>query len=163
MQPLIRAATASGVAAVLVVRASREVSSRQPHTGAQLARRDRVPLEDFGATPGDVGPPSDLVAQADGSELGTAVEVDRMTADGLRHLGGGTADFGGGKMPGMAAPLASFTASADPIGSIVAGVTKVYGEASGRSTIGGAAEPTADGIAAQPKVAAREQGWIPVA
>ena len=65
MQPLIRAATTSGVAAALAVRASREVSSRQPHAGARLAQPDRVPLEDVGATPGDVRPPSDLVAQAD--------------------------------------------------------------------------------------------------
>ena len=126
------------------------------------AGRDRILVEDFGATPGDARPHSALVAQADESELRTAVEVHRMTPDGLRHLGGGTTDFGGGKVPGMAAPLALFTAMANPIGSIVAGATKVYGEASGRSTVEDAAERRRrDRRAAQ--VAAQEQGWIPVA
>src|SRR3954447_9388150 len=65
--------------------------------------------------------------------------------------------------PGRRGGPGPFFATAHPIGSIVAGATEVYGEASGRSTIEGAAERTADGIAAQPEVVAREQGWMPAA
>ena len=115
MQRLIRAATKSDVAAALAVHASSEVTSRQPRTGAPLARPDRILVEGFGATPGDVRPDSDLVAQANWSELRMAVELHRMTPDGLHHLGCGTANSGG-KLPGTAAALALFTATANPVG-----------------------------------------------
>jgi hypothetical protein len=214
--------------------ASTKVTSRQPYTGAALARPDRILVYDFGATPGDVAPDSDLAAEAAGAtpetpadvevgrklgaeiarqltldlqnmglpavqaagaapprpndiaikgnfysvdqgskgkrvllgfgsgaaELRTAVEVYQMTPTGLRHLAGGTTDSGGGKTPGMVMPLAVFAATANPIGLIVVGATKVYGERSGKNTVEGAAKRTADEIAAQLKVGAKKQGWI---
>jgi hypothetical protein len=94
------------------------------------------------------------------AELRTAVEVYRMTPEGLRHLGGGTGTSGGGKAPGVVAPLALFAATRNPIGLIVVGATKVHGEKSGSNTIEGAAKRTADAIAARLKVGAQKQGWI---
>ncbi len=94
------------------------------------------------------------------SELKTVVEGYRMTAEGLRKLGGGEVASGGNKMPGMVVPLAVAAATANPIGLIVVGGMKVYGEASGSSTVEGRAKATADEIAAELKVAAEKQGWI---
>ena len=94
------------------------------------------------------------------AELRTAVEVYRMTPEGLRHLGGGASDSGGGRSPGMVAPLAVYAATANPLGLIVVGATKLYGEKSGKGTIEGTAKRTADAIAARLKVGAQRQGWI---
>jgi Domain of unknown function (DUF4410) len=236
MRPLIRAALALLVLAALAGCASTKVTSRQAYNGAQLPRPNRILVENFGATPSDVPPSSELGAEAAGAEpqtpedielgrklgaeiarqltvdiqnmglpavqavgqtpqpgdivikgnfygieegstgkrvllgfgsgaaeLRTAVEVYQMTPTGLRSLAGGTTNSGGGKTPGMVMPLAVFAATANPIGLIVVGATKVYGEKSGRSTIEGAAKRTADEIAAQIKVGAEKQGWIPAA
>src|SRR4051794_3258123 len=237
MRPLTRAALALFALAALAGCASTKVTSRQAYNGAQLARPDRILVENFGATASDVPPNPELGAEAAGAEpqtpqdvevgrklgaevarqltldlqdmglpavqavgaapprpgdivikgnfygieegstgkrvllgfgsgaaeLRTAVEAYQMTPDGLRHLAGGTTDSGGGKTPGMVMPLAVLAATANPIGLIVVGATKVYGEKSGRSTIEGAAKRTADEIAAQIKVGAEKQGWIPAA
>ena len=81
--------------------------------------------------------------------------------DSLRHLAGGTTDSGGGKTPGMAAPLAvrAATATANPLGLIVVGGVKLHGEMTGSNTIEGAAKRTADVIAARVKAGAERQGW----
>ena len=71
------------------------------------------------------------------SELQTAVEGFQMTNQGLRKLGSGTVDSGGNKTPGMAAPAALAIASGNPLGLIISGGMKVYGEESGSSTIEG--------------------------
>ena len=94
------------------------------------------------------------------AEMRAAVEGYQMTAQGLRLLGSGEVASGGGKMPGVAVPLAVLAATANPIGLVVGGGAKLYGEATGSDTIEGAAERTADEIAAQLKTAAEEQGWI---
>ena len=94
------------------------------------------------------------------AEMRAAVEGYQMTAQGLRLLGSGELASGGGKMPGVAAPLVILAATANPIGLVVGGAAKVYGEASGSDTIEGAAKRTADEIAAQLRKAAEEQGWI---
>ena len=83
-----------------------------------------------------------------------------MTANGLRKLGGGQVNSGGNETPGMVVPLAVAAAAANPIGLVVVGGMKAYGEVSGSSTIEGRAKATADEIAAQLKVAAQKQGWI---
>ena len=237
MRPLIRATMALFALATLAGCASTQVTSRQAYNGAQLPRPGRIFVEDFGATPADVPPSSDLGEAASGAEpqtpedvelgrklgaavarqlaldlqdmglpavqaagqappqpndivikgnfygveqgstgkrvllgfgsgaaeLRTAVEVYQMTPDGLRHLAGGTTDSGGNKTPGMVAPLAVFAATANPLGLIIVGATKVYGEKSGKSSIEGAAKRTADEIAAQIKAGAEKQGWIPAA
>jgi hypothetical protein len=97
---------------------------------------------------------------AGASDLRTVVEGYQMTAQGLRKLGGGELNSGGNKTPGMVAPLVVAAATANPIGLVVVGGMKAYGEASGSSTIEGRAKATADQIAAQLKVAAQKQGWI---
>ena len=94
------------------------------------------------------------------AEMRAAVEGYQMTAQGLRLLGSGEVEAGGSKMPGMALPLAVLAATANPIGLIVGGGAKLYGEETGSDTIEGAAKRTADEIAAELKTAAEEQGWI---
>jgi len=83
------------------------------------------------------------------ADLRTVVEGYQMTAQGLRKLGGGEVASESGKTPGMVAPLAVAAATANPIGLLVVGGMKAYGEATGSSTIEGRAKPTADAIAAQ--------------
>jgi Domain of unknown function (DUF4410) len=94
------------------------------------------------------------------AEMRAAVEGYQMTAQGLRLLGSGEVRSGGGKLPGMAVPVAVLAATANPIGLVVGGGAKLYGEATGSDAIEGAAKRTADEIAAQLKTAAEEQGWI---
>lgn len=94
------------------------------------------------------------------AEMRAAVEGYQMTAQGLRLLGSGEVSSEGGGMPGVAAPLAVLAATANPIGLVVGGGAKLYGEATGSDTIDGAAKRTAEEIAAQLKTAAEEQGWI---
>ena len=94
------------------------------------------------------------------AELKTMVEGYQMTAQGLRRVGSGELDAGGNKMPGGAAPLAVAVATANPIGLIVGGAVKLYGEESGSATIEGAAKRTADAIAKQLRGSFEKQGWI---
>src|SRR3954447_8115643 len=128
--------------------------------GAEVARQLTLDLQDMGlpavqaagqppAQPGDLvikgffygvdqGSAAKRVLIGFGSgaaELRTAVEAYQMTPEGLRPLGGGTADSGSGKTPGMVAPLAVFAATANPIGLIVVGATKVYDVKSGKGSI----------------------------
>jgi hypothetical protein len=63
-------------------------------------------------------------------------------------------------MPGMVVPLAVLAATANPIGLVVGGAAKLYGEGTGSDTIEGAAKRTADEISAQLRTTAEEQGWI---
>jgi|ERR1017187_3548493 hypothetical protein len=94
------------------------------------------------------------------SSLSTMVEGYQMTAQGLRKLGVGTVNAGGGKTPGAALGLATFLATANPVGLIITSGTKVYGEASGSSTVTGRAKATAKEIADVIKKRFQEQGWI---
>jgi hypothetical protein len=94
------------------------------------------------------------------AEMRAAVEGYQMTRQGLRLLGSGEVRSGGGEMPGVAVPAAVLAATANPIGLVVGGGAKLYGEATGSDTIEGAAKRTADEIAAQLRTAAEEQGWI---
>jgi hypothetical protein len=94
------------------------------------------------------------------AEMRAAVEGYQMTAQGLRLLGSGEFRSGGGKTPGIAVPVAVLAVTASPIGLMVGGAAKVYGEATGSDSIEGAAKRTADEIAAQLRTAAEEQGWI---
>ena len=97
---------------------------------------------------------------AGATELKTVVEAYRMTAAGLVRLGAGDVSDAGSKAPGEAMPLAIAVASGNPIGLIVSSAAKVEGEASGRTTIEGAAKRTAQEIGTQLKGAAQRQGWI---
>ena len=97
---------------------------------------------------------------AGGSELKAVVEGYQMTARGLRRLGSGTVDSGGSKGPGAAAPAAVAIATGNPIGLIVSGGMKIYGEASGSSTLEGRAKATAKEIADVLKTRFEQQGWI---
>jgi Domain of unknown function (DUF4410) len=94
------------------------------------------------------------------SEMDTVVEGYVMTANGLEKLGSGTLNSSGNKTPGMVAPAAIAIATGNPVGLIVMGGLKVYGEASGRNKLQGRAKATADQIADQLKIRFRERGWI---
>lgn len=97
---------------------------------------------------------------AGAAELRTMVEGYQMTPQGLRLLGSGEIDSGGGKAPGMILPLIVTAATANPIGLAVGGAVKVATEASGADTIKGAAKRTAKQIADELRVAFEKQGWI---
>ena len=94
------------------------------------------------------------------AELKTAVDGYQMTPQGLRQLGSGELKAGGGKKPGLAAPLVVFAATANPIGLIVGGTAKMAGEVTGKDTIEGAAKRTAKEIAERLEVRFKEQSWI---
>jgi hypothetical protein len=95
-----------------------------------------------------------------GSELRTVVEGYQMTPRGLVKLGAGTVESGSRKTPGTAVGAATFIATANPAGLIVSSGIKVYGEASGNSTLEGRAKATAKEIADRLKLRFQEQGWI---
>ena len=94
------------------------------------------------------------------SEMDTVVEGFAVTPQGWRKLGSGTLSSSGNKMPGMVAPAAVAIATGNPIGLIVVGGMKIYGEASGKNTIEGRAKATADAIAEQLRIRFQDRGWI---
>jgi len=94
------------------------------------------------------------------SELTTAAEGFQVTAQGLRKLGSGTVHSGGGKTPGGAVGVAALIVTGNPVGLIVGGGMKVYGEKSGSSKIEGRAKAVAKEIADQAKPRFQQQGWI---
>jgi hypothetical protein len=94
------------------------------------------------------------------SDLKVAVEGFQMTAQGLRKLGSGTTDAGGGKTPGADLGVASLLATHNPAGLIVSTGMKIYGEESGKSTVKGRAEQTAKEIADVLEKRFQEEGWI---
>jgi len=94
------------------------------------------------------------------SELKALVEGYQMTAQGLRKLGSGTVDSGGSKTPGAGVGLASLLVTGNPVGLIVSGGMKVYGEESGKSKIEGRAKQTAKEIADQLRLRFEQEGWI---
>jgi hypothetical protein len=51
-------------------------------------------------------------------------------------------------------------ATGNPIGLIVVGGMKIYGEASGRNKLEGRAKATADAIAEQLKIRFQDRGWM---
>ena len=83
-----------------------------------------------------------------------------MTAGGLRKLGSATMGSEGSKGPGMAVGGAAWLITGSPVGLIVGGGMKVYGEASGNATVEGRAKATAKEIADQLKKRFEEEGWI---
>ena len=97
---------------------------------------------------------------AGASSLQTAVEGFQMTTNGLRRLGADTVKSGGNKTPGAAASVGAALLTGNPLGLIVGGGVKLYGEASGSSTIQGRADKTAKAIAEALKPRFKEQGWI---
>ena len=95
------------------------------------------------------------------AHLKTFVEGFQMTPQGLRKLGSGSVDSGGGKAPGAIVPAAVAVATANPVGLIVMTAVKAGGEFTGSSTIEGRARQTAKEIADEIEPRFREEGWIP--
>ena len=94
------------------------------------------------------------------SEMDTVVEGFAVTPQGWQKLGSGTLSSSGNKAPGMVMPAAVAIATGNPLGLIVVGGMKVYGEASGKNTLEGRAKATADAISEQLKIRFRDRGWI---
>ncbi|MGC2302168.1 DUF4410 domain-containing protein [Candidatus Binatus sp.] len=94
------------------------------------------------------------------SEMDTVVEGYAVTPQGWRKLGSGTLTSSGNKTPGMVVPAAVAIATANPIGLIVVGGAKIYGETSGRSGLQGRAKATADAISEQLRIRFQDRGWI---
>jgi hypothetical protein len=94
------------------------------------------------------------------SELTVAAEGFQVTAQGLRKLGSGTVHSGGGKTPGGAVGVAALIVTGNPVGLIVGGGAKAYGEYSGSSKIEGRAKATAKEIADKIRPRFEQQGWI---
>ncbi len=94
------------------------------------------------------------------TEMDTVVEGYAVTPQGWRKLGSGTLTSSGGKTPGMVVPAAVVIATGNPIGLIVVGGMKIYGEASGRNKLEGRAKATADEIAEQLRIRFQDRGWI---
>jgi Domain of unknown function (DUF4410) len=94
------------------------------------------------------------------SEMDTVVEGYAVTPQGWRKLGSGTLTSSGNKTPGMVVPAAVAIATANPIGLIVVGGAKIYGETSGRSGLEGRAKATADAISEQLRIRFQDRGWI---
>jgi hypothetical protein len=94
------------------------------------------------------------------AHLKTYVEGFQMTRQGLRKLGSGAVDSGGGKVPGAIVPAGIAIATANPIGLVVMTAVKAGGEISGASTIEGRARATAREIAAELEPRFQRQGWI---
>jgi hypothetical protein len=94
------------------------------------------------------------------SDLKVAAEGFQMTAQGLRKIGSGTTDSGGGKAPGADLGVLSLIATHNPAGLIISTGMKVYGEESGSSKVQGRAKQTAKEIADVLKKRFQEQGWI---
>ncbi len=94
------------------------------------------------------------------AHLKTYVEGFQMTPQGLRKLGSGSVDSGGGKVPGAIVPAGVAIATANPIGLVVMTAVKAGGELSGASTIEGRARGTAKEIAKQIEPRFQQQGWI---
>jgi hypothetical protein len=95
-----------------------------------------------------------------GSELSTAVEGYQMTAQGLRKLGSATIAAEGSKGPGASLGAAGWLITGNPIGLIVGGGVKVYGEMSGSAKVEGRAKQTAKEIADVLKTRFQQEGWI---
>ncbi len=95
-----------------------------------------------------------------GSELTTVVEGYQMTAYGLRKLGTASTGANSGKGPGATLGAAGWLITGSPVGLVVGGGLKVYGEASGNATIQGRAKATAKEIADLLKRRFQEEDWI---
>jgi hypothetical protein len=94
------------------------------------------------------------------AEMDTVVEGYLMTSQGLRKLGSGTLSSSGSKTPGVIVPAAVAIATGNPIGLIVVGGIRLFGEATGRNTVQARAKATADAISEQLKIRFQDRGWI---
>jgi hypothetical protein len=135
--------------------ADRANASTEPGNGDIVIRGHFESVEE-----GSMGKRVVLGFGSGNADLKTAVDVYQMTPQGLRKLGSGKIDAGGGKTPGVLLPLAVTVATANPIGIIVGGAVKASGEITGRGTIEGSAERTASQIATELQTAFKRQGWI---
>ena len=95
-----------------------------------------------------------------GAELETQVEGYLMTDQGPRELGSREVEAGAGKSPGAIVPLAVTVATHNPIGLIASTALKVGGEVSGKTTIDGSSNRTAEKIGEELKTIFQRHGWI---
>jgi len=94
------------------------------------------------------------------SHLSAVAEGFQMTAQGLRKVGSGNIDAGGGKTPGGAVGVVGLIVTGNPAGLLIGTGAKAYGEYSGSSKIEGRAKAIAKEIAETIKPKFQQQGWI---
>jgi hypothetical protein len=135
--------------------AARAGAGSSPQVGDGVLRGYLVSVEGGGAVKRFV-----IGFGAGTSEMDTVVEGYEVTPRGWRKLGSGTLSSSGSKTPGVVVPAAVAIASGSPVGLIVVGGAKLYGEASGRNSLEGRAKATADAIAEQLKIRFQDRGWI---
>ena len=135
--------------------AARAASGSSPQVGDGVIRGYLVSVEG-----GSAGKRFIIGFGSGKAELDTVVEGYVMTPQGLRKLGSGTLSSSGSKTPGVVVPSAVAIASGSPVGLIVVGGAKLYGEASGKTGLEGRAKSTADEIAEQLKIRFQDRGWI---
>lgn len=92
--------------------------------------------------------------------LEVLIEGYQMTPKGLRKLGSANIAAGGNKTPGGAVGAVTLLARGNPVGLIVGGAVKGYGEISGSNKIEGLAKDSAKEIAKHLKIRFKEEGWI---
>jgi hypothetical protein len=150
------------VAATLVERirdmglpAERPSQQTQPQTNDLVIRGYFISLDEGSATKRIA-----IGFGSGSSQLTTAVEAYQMTATGLRKLGSAKVNAGGSKTPGSELGVLGFIITANPVGLIVGGGVKAYGEASGRAKVEGRARATAKAIAEELKPQFAQAGWI---
>jgi len=94
------------------------------------------------------------------SELRVAVEAFQMTVNGLRKISSGTVNNGGSKSPGAGLGVVTLVATHNPVGLIVSGGKRIYGEKTGSSKVEGRGKAIVDGIAKSMKQRFKKAGWI---
>ncbi len=94
------------------------------------------------------------------SELHIVVEGFHMTPHGLHELTLHAVRAGGGKAPGVGVGAAGLVAGGGPAGLLIGAGIRVYGEASGQSTLQGRVQSTNKQIAAELRQVFQGQGWI---
>jgi predicted transcriptional regulator len=117
------------------------------NTVRRYLRSDGLPHYERGARPGKLDQFKHYIAERVTAaapewipatvEMDTVVEGYAVTPQGWRKLSSGTLSSSGNKTPGMIMPAAVAIATGNPLGLIVVGGMKVYGEASGRNTLEG--------------------------
>ena len=97
---------------------------------------------------------------AGASEVDSVAEDYLKTSQGLRKIGSWTLDSSGSKTPGIVVPAVMAIALGNPLGLIIGGGMRIYGEVSGIYTVEGREKATADKIADELSITFQRRNWI---
>lgn len=99
---------------------------------------------------------------AGAAELSALLEGYLATEEGLVKVGSGRARSAGSRGPGVAVPIATTVATANPLSLIIGLPVKVVGEATGRNSVEGVGRRIVDRIAEELEQRFKAQGWLDV-